>query len=629
MRACLLLCAAVAAVLTGPTTAQSAPRLATADVPTPDVVVRGVRTKQSGWREAETNHVAILSDGSEAELVRLTRNLERLHFLLAGLLGRSDAPDDTVKLRITLIGDVPEFDAMGLRNRRWQQGPYNELFTVTRYYDPREDGAVAASTRIDQSTVVERTPMNAQSFQSMLGGMFLGGTAMPQSPMTDPGATQDAMLATQAATLGNIATAGMQGEHDNPITFGEQRIGVSAESQLYAAYAQHFLLTYFPAAYPRWYVDGFAQVFSSLVVKGDTVLEYGRSPRGTSAVLRNFGGYPIGDVLNEKYLHTSEHKTGWTPIHAWMLTHFLLFSDTRRPQLRAYLAARAGGADAATAAQVFGDQKELTGELRKYFGAKKPYDVLTYPADRIEQPIVRRLSEGEAAFVKGRLELGARVLIPSPPLPGTDPGVAKRIASARDDALRARDRWLARLRGDAARWSGEPGAQLLLAEAECRSGNADPCLAAATRAVALAPADSRPLAWKGTALAMQAAAAPEAERPARLLAARSVIAAANRLDVEAVQPLLAYYASYAGAGQAPPVTAIDALQKAVGVVPAAPSTRLDLATALADRGQRDTARQVLMPVVAGPYDSPEKAAGLALAARLGPAQGATPGGAAP
>ncbi|MEP7004359.1 MAG: hypothetical protein ABI810_00145, partial [Sphingomonas bacterium] len=120
-----------------------------------------------------------------------------------------------------------------------------------------------------------------------------------------------------------------------------------------------------------------------------------------------------------------------------------------------------------------------------------------------------------------------------------------------------------------------------------------------------------------TAMVQLAAAAPESERAARLVEARKVIAAANHADVEAVQPLLAYYASFAVNGEKPPVTAVDGLQKAVGEVPSAPASRLKLATALADRGQTDIARLVIMPVASGPYDSPERPAALALISRTG------------
>jgi hypothetical protein len=409
-----------------------------------------------------------------------------------------------------------------------------------------------------------------------------------------------------------------------PVTYGEHAIAVPAESLLYAGYAQHYLQTYFPAAYPRWYLDGFGEIFASFATKGDNILEFGRSPQGTGAVLDAFGGYPLADVLNDKYLTEDPHKTGWTPIHAWLLTHFLFFSDTRRPQLRQYLAARAAGQDAASAAAVFGDQKALARELRAYYGARKPYEQVAYDPSVIDEPVVRRLTKGEAAFIKGRLELGARILVPPEPTPDISPNIAKVLQRAHDDALRQRDAWLARLRDDAAHWPKDLNAQLLLAEAECRSGNADPCLAAADRAAAIDAGDLRAAVWKGLAMAEAAMTAPPDQRAGRLDAGRATIAAANRQDPEAIEPLLAYFQTYAVSGEAPTVNAIDGLQKAVGQVPNAPESRLALADALAGHGQDAVARQVALPVAIGPYDSPERPAAKALIARLSNATGGAP-----
>lgn len=617
MRRCWLAIAGV--VLLGTeATAQTASGRPPATQSGPDVVVQGVRSKLSNWREAETSHVVVLSDGSEADLLRITRNIERLHFLLSGLLGRTDAADPTVKLRITLIGDVPMFQAMDLRNRRWQQGPFADLFSAMRYYDPRETGAVLATTRVDQRAIIERSMLNAMSVQSVLSDPALRA----QLGGADP-ASQAAL---SSAAIGDFAVSGMASAGANGPTFGEKAIPISADSLIYAGYAQHYLQTYFPAAYPRWYLDGFGEVFSTLVVRRDNVLEYGRSPPGTSSVLQVFGSYPIRDVLNDHYLAENPRKTRWTPIHAWMLTHFLLFSDTRRPQLRQYLALRAGGADAETAAKVFGDQQVLAKELRSYFGARKPYESVTYAPSLIEQPVVHRLTEGEAAFVQGQLELGSRVEIPAAPAANTPPDAARTIAKARDEAIRGRDRWLERLRRDAAKWPGEYGAQRLLAEAECRSGHADECLAAANRAVALAPQDADARAWVGMARVLQADAQAGPARDAALVEARKAIAAANRLDVRAVEPLPAYYRSFALLGQSVPDNAIDGLQAALTAVPNAPATRVDLAEALAAKGGVTVARRIAMPVAQGPYDSPERPRAQALVAGLvGP--GATTGGA--
>lgn len=574
-----------------------------------ELVVTAVRSKLSNWRQAETSHVVVLSDGSQQELVKFTRNLERLHWLLTGLLGPRPIGDDTVKLRITLIGDVAEFDAMHIVNRRWQQGPFNDAFQIDHYYDPRADGAVMAVTRADQRVTFERTPLTNQRVLGVLGSLA--------SDNSDPNVQAEIMGAIGASDM----IQGLRGPHDSAPTFNAKAMEVPAESLLYAAYAQHYLLTYFPAAYPRWYLDGFGQVFGTMAVKSDSVLEFGRAPNAALGVMHEFGPYPIKDVLDDSYLGQAPHKTGWTPVHAWALTHFLFFSDTRRPQLNQYLLARARGEDAASAAKVFGDQKQLARDMATYFYHRKPYLQISYDGSKIEEPVVRRLRESEAAFVKGRLELGARIEIPPAPDAGTPPDLARAMAKARAEALKQRDQWLADLRRDAARWSGELEAQLLLAEAECRSGHGAECLAAARRAEAIAPTDSRVPMWKGLATVQLAATATLAERGPMLVSARALIVQANQIDHDAVGPLMAYYASFADVGETPSSTAIDGLQRAMEEVPNAPETRLTLATALARRGQYDVARPVIMPVAVGPYDTPEKPAAKALLAQIDGATG--------
>ena len=606
----LVACAAAAWLVLTPSTAQSANSSS-------DIVVTAVRSHLSNWRQAETSHVIMLSNGSQAELVRLSRNLERLHWLLSGLMGRGAVDDDIVKIRITLIGDAAQFDEMDLHNTRWQQGPFNDLFRIGRYYDPRDDGAVMASIGADQRVVIEHTNVNAHTvgdvLQSMVDHGSIRGGITPLKENTEM--LRDEM----AGAIGNMEDHAEQAMKDRDgmgITFGEKAIIMTEESMLYAGYAQHYLLTYFPAAYPRWYLDGFGQIFASLVVKGDNSLEFGRTPDGTTAVMHSFGPYPIKDVLDDAYLTQDPHKTGWTPIHAWMLAHFLFFSDKYRPLLRQYLALRAQGVGAETAAKVLGDQRELAHALGAYFLNRKPYIQVIYDGSKIEEPLVNRLRESEAAFIKGRLELGARVEIPPAADASTPPDRAADITRRRAVALRQRDVWLARLRNDAAHWSGELGAQLLLAEAECRSLHPAECLAAANRAQAIAPSGTQAMVWKGLAMVEQAAAMPPADRATMIASARELIIRANQMDHNAIGPLMAYYQSYAQTGETPTAAAIDGVQKAMEEVPAAPSTRLILASALAKRGEYEIARPVIMPVAMGPYDTPETPAAKALLAQI-------------
>ncbi len=578
---------ALAALLPSPALAQSAPQ-------DQGIVVTGTRDRLSGWREAETDHVVVISDGGEAELARIAHNLERLHFLLSVLLNRVDKPDETLKLRVTLVGDGAEFDAMHLRNLRFSPGPYARAFPVPGYYDPREDGPVLAASRNDGKAVLTRGVD--------LSG-FLSSVQLDSQPAAVPGAEAAGMAPSAYAA----ARPSFAGSDPMAVSVNELAVPIPAEGRIYAGFARHYLLTYFPNAYPRWYVDGFGEIFATIAAKEDGQIEYGRAPEGYARVLDRYMRYPLADILTGRYLTDKKAAERWTPYHAWALAHMLFFSDARKGQLHAYLATIAAGGTMAQAAAAFGDLDALQRELAAYDDRKMPFERMTYPAGRAGEPIVRRLTEGEAAFVKGRLELGARVDLP--PL-GTD-------AKLRDAAIAERDAWLARLRRDAARYAANLQAQLLLAEAECRSGNGAFCVAAAERALAAAPGNSDALAWKGAGQVQVALAGPAAERAAGLKEARRTIARANRADTESPLPLLAYYRSFADAGEPVPDVAIEGLAKAVDIVPAAPGPRLLLGEALARRGETVAARRALLPVANGAYDTPEGARARALLAGLG------------
>ena len=120
-------------------------------------------------------------------------------------------------------------------------------------------------------------------------------------------------------------------------------------------------------------------------------------------MLDNHLSYPAAKVLTGEYLADRKAGERWTPYHAWVLTHMLFFNDERRQQLRAYLAKIASGYTMAEAAAAFGDLDKLQRDLAAYDNRKVPYVRVNFPASRAEEPIVRRLTQGQAAFVKGQL----------------------------------------------------------------------------------------------------------------------------------------------------------------------------------------------------------------------------------
>lgn len=532
----------------------------------PDIVVQGLSDSPSAWRRAESAHVIVTSKGSEAELKRVTNTLERLYALMARLYRRTDATDDTVKLQVTLVDSADFFKAMKLRNLRSEEGPYAATFAGERYYDPREDGPVLAVARTDQVIKLSTALAEDRDLEDASGSIDSEGS----------GSTSLSVTANRAP------------------------IARKWEAVLYSAFAQHFLMTYRPAAYPRWYLDGVGALFSTLEVRRDGKVDYARDPLDYRQVFRAYGPLRVRPILTGEYLQGDTGKMHWTPYHAWLLTHFFLFSQLkaeRSQQFQRYMAAIGQGVPMAEAVKVFGDLNRLQHDLDIYQERGTEYaraDAVPPPGG---DPTINVVSRSSAAVIEARLELGTR------------------LAASPADAG-----WVAQLHETVANLPYNPEALLTEAEVECRAGQNDACLDSAERVLARTPDNIRALAWKGIALTHKALAAPAAERGTALKAARVPIVRALRIDNDTPLPLLAFFNSYAEAGERVPDQAVLGLVKVTQEVPAAPGPRLALAHELVRQGHADLARQVLVPVLYGGYDSPEKSQAQALMAASGAAQ---------
>ncbi|CAN5456157.1 hypothetical protein BH10PSE14_BH10PSE14_30830 [soil metagenome] len=536
---------------------------------TADVVVNALIDKKRGdWKRAESEHVIVISKDSAAELTRVTKNLERLHFLMSRLFRHGDPSDGTAKLQVTLFDSATEFRAMGLRNLRAAQGPYPAAFADQTYYDPREDGSVLAIVRRDQ--VIDLDTHRAARLDC-----------------------DDALAEGATDCVGNEP-------HHPPAAR-------PWEEQLYTAFAQHFILTYDPAVYPRWYLDGVGALFSTIGLRGNGGIDYARPPLSYKQVFRSFGDLNVADVLTGRYLDPAA-KAVWSPYHAWLLAHFFLYSDLkpeRTRQFRAYMMAIRQGATMAEAARVFGNMTTLQREVGTYADGQKSFARSGPPETQISDPAIGTLTPGNAALVDARIELGTR-------LDGL-----REDAGSGAAATQSRLAWLAQVRDIAARFDDDPEVQSFAAEAACRGGHADECLADAERALARSPNDVGALAWKGVALTDRALAGPATDRASGLTAARTTIERAIALDGEAPVPLIAWFQSFTKAGERVPDAALLGMAKVTRRVPAAPAPRLYLAEELLRQGRADLARRVALIVLHAAYDSPEKAEAAALFAPVG------------
>lgn len=514
----------------------------------PDILVTGVNAKDRKaitWKRAESDHVIIFSQGSDAELVRITKNIERLYRVMSRIYRHGEQSDPTVKLQVTLVDTGADFRAMGLTNLRSTEGPYVTAFTDFAYYDPRDDGAVIALSRSSQIVDLNTNRAYNLDCDEQLGGGAIDGCKP------------------------NYVAPAVQ----------------TWEQRLYAAYARHFVQTYEPAAYPRWYLDGVGVLFSTMTVRADGSINYAQPPGYYRDVFRGYGDIDVAAVLTGRYLDTRPGKLGWTPYHAWLLTHYFVVSPLkpdRMRQFQAYMTAIHQGTPMAEAAKVFGDLRPLQRELISYVSRDKAF-ARTAPQTPIADPVITALSPTAAAMVEARVELGSRL----------------------SDAT-LRDGWIASLRDAVGKLPYDTEAQLLLTEAECRGGQAVACQADAERVLAKSPDNVRALAWRGVALTDRAVSGAAADRAARLILARASIGKAVALDSDAPLPRIAWFQSYAKAGERVPDDAMSALAGVVAEVPAAPAPRLWLAEEMMRQGKSDVARRLVQILLYGAYDSPER-----------------------
>lgn len=554
-----------------------APGLAYAQTEPNEIVVKGSNDeKPSDWRRAETAHLIVYSDGSEADLRRVITNLERLHGLMSRIYRPGAQDDETVKLQVTLFGDKDFSTRLGLRNLRALEGPYTANFAGQRYYDPREGGDVLALARTDQLL-----DLNTKRADDMDCADAIAG-----------GATDCNVTGNGHGGLMTLATA------------NRPPLVRRWDAVLYSAFAQHFLRTYTHEVFPRWYVDGVGAIFSTMLVRDDGAIDYARAPDGYRAYFRAYKPIDVGDVVTGRYLDAPE--TLWNPYQAWLIAHYFLFSNLkaeRSRQFRAYITAIGHGVPMAEAAQSFGDLRKLRSDLTLYRNGALSFARTAKPPQREEAPVISRLSITSAAMVEARLQMGARLA----PFPA--------------DAAPA-EPWIDQLRAKLSALPYEPEALLVQAEAECRGGHADTCLAMAERLLDKAPDNVAALNWKGVALTGRALSGPPGERATTLATARKTLERAIQLDGEAPLPLIAYFQSFTRAGERVPDGAMRGLALAMRAVPSSPAPRIYMAEELVRQNHADLARQVVYPLLYGVDDTPEKRAAQALFAASKPVQSA-------
>lgn len=355
-------------------------------------------------------------------------------------------------------------------------------------------------------------------------------------------------------------------------------------------YAHHFMLQNYQAAFPAWFVEGFAEFNSTARFRDDGGVDFGvpASHRGRELY------FTRGSSVAPLFAPSASNDRAVAPEglygRGWLLTHFLMMEPKRRGQLQAYLVALNRGTPSLESARsAFGDFRSLDSDLASYSNRPElPGITISAQALPTGAVTVRALSPGESAIMDERLAFER----------GVPPAEAKALLPA--------------LRAAASPFPADPAVQIVLAKAELMAGNRAEAEAAADRALAAAPANIDALILRARA-SMAGAARGDA---AAWREARRRIGAANQVDPNDPEPLILFYRSFLAQGIAPTPNAVAGLLRAFELAPQDRNLRLNVGRQYLIDGKAPEARATLAPIAFDPHAGPRGAKVRAVLAKL-------------
>jgi hypothetical protein len=353
---------------------------------------------------------------------------------------------------------------------------------------------------------------------------------------------------------------------------------------LFHEYGHHFMFRYVTGAFPAWFVEGFAEFYSTVDFTKDFRAEIGKP-----VYSRAFGLLEMPRIPSEKLLTSSPgdmRNAGEADSYygrSWLLTHMLLNDPTRANQLTAYINAINGGADGKDAATAnFGDLAQLDKDLNRYMTRPLSYRTTAESIAITGTVTVTALSAAEDAVLPHRLERLSAL------------GEDDRLIKVRD----ALTKLSATYGDDAGLWFELAATHWSISEDK---RDAAAARTAVDRALAINPNHVR----ANLLLADMISEGLQAKKDfsaAAWRAVRAPISLANRTDPDDPLPLYAFYSTFVDQGVNVPDIAFAGLKRAFELGRENPRLRLSYIFALADRGDYGTAIKLTLPIAYSPHD---------------------------
>ncbi len=373
---------------------------------------------------------------------------------------------------------------------------------------------------------------------------------------------------------------------------GHDRFAISGQHILLHEYAHHFMLARAGVAHPAWYVEGFAEYFSTAVFRPERI-EFGLANSNRAAWLLTTTWLPLERILARDPELLKSRDSAMYYAQSWLLTHYMFRAPGMRGKLKAYLGAFAQGEDPVEAFRrhVDPDLVGFQARLRRYLEDGATYSRFDRPRASPAHVRIVALPPSADVFLlrQAALEHG--------------------VPSARGPEV------LAEIRRLAAVDPGDPMARRALALAELELGDAVTARRLLEGLLTDTPNDPDLLRWRALALKPLA---PEATSES-FDQARASLIRATEIAPDDWRALHAYARLYRPvAGRLPP-EAMDKLVKAWMLAPQVTEVVLDTAVALSHAGRLEEAARVLEPLAWSPHAGPaaELAARMLTRARQG------------
>lgn len=354
---------------------------------------------------------------------------------------------------------------------------------------------------------------------------------------------------------------------------------------LFHEYAHHFMYENFPAAYPAWFVEGWAEYFMTTKITPSRIVVGGYNENRVYWLF-NTGWLPMEDLLTKTVGEVPKDRRAIYYPQAWILMHYMRSDPERAAQMDKATAAIAKGENPVRALETATGMKldQLVHKLKRY--TKLPIYNLTNPV-QAPQVTTTVLPASAEHFLLARARLQTSEV------------------GARDDPF------VAELRRRAALYPGDRLAEMTLAHAEFLMGDVSAGEAIVQRRMAADPKDVEALrlAGRGQVLAGERFAK---EREARFAAARALFGKAYQLDQRDYRILYQYAYARTAAANFPTENDIEALTQAYLLAPSVQEVAFIRGVALLQSGQKAAAMQALSRIANNPHGGPMTARAKAL-----------------